>query len=79
MTQHIYTKEEVEDVKKRELDAIAYLKEKQLNPTAQVSLVNQGDDTFVIKVQPYLGDLKFLEVLSPIQDIKKDEPTQTNL
>lgn len=67
MTQHIYTKEEVEDVKQREIDALTYLKEHQLNPTAQVSLVNQGDDTFVIKVQPYLGDLRFVETLSPIQ------------
>lgn len=78
MTQHIYTKEEVEDVKQREVDALAYLKEHQLNPTAQISLVNQGDDVFGIKVQPYLGDTKFVGIVSPIQDIKKDDTTQTS-
>jgi hypothetical protein len=78
MTQHIYTKEEIEDVTEREKNALTYLTENKLTPSSQVSLVNLGDDVFGIKVQPFLQDTKYQEIVSPIQDIKKDEPTQEN-
>lgn len=56
-----YTEEQIADIKDREAKAIEALKELQLNPSAQVVSVNLGNDTFGMKVIPYLADTKFTE------------------
>lgn len=62
-----YTKEQIEDVQAREAKALAYLKELQLTPAAQLSWesIGDGDDRFVARMQPYLQDLKYQDIKSP--------------
>ncbi len=54
-----YTKEQVEDITKREKAALEYLKENGLTPAAQIQKVNLGNDIFADKLVPFLQDLKF--------------------
>lgn len=54
-----FTPEQVEDVKAREAKALAYLKELQLTPAAQISKVNMGNDVFADKLVCYLNDTKY--------------------
>jgi hypothetical protein len=57
------TKEQIEDIQKREKDALEYLKKNQLNPSAQVSFEPLGNDVFGIKVTPFLQDNKHIKEL----------------
>lgn len=63
-----YTKEQVIEVQEREKKALEYLKENHLSPAAVIQKVRVGDDMFVDKVTPYLRDLKYASVESPIQN-----------
>lgn len=54
-----FSPEQIEDIKARELKAIAMLKELQLTPAAQISKVNLGNDTFGDKITCYLNDTKY--------------------
>lgn len=62
-----YTKEQVEDIKARELKALAFLKDLQLTPSVSMQFVNMGDDNFGIKPIPFLQDFKYTPTSSPIQ------------
>lgn len=69
-----YTPEEVKDIQEREAKALAALKELQLTPAASVQKVNIGGDVFADKLIPFLKDIKFETVVSPIQqaDLNND-------
>lgn len=58
-----YTKEQVEEIKKRELAAIAYLKENNLTPAAGIQKVKiddgSGREIFSDQLIPYLQDTKY--------------------
>lgn len=54
-----YTNEQIEDIKKRESDALIYLKSVNLTPAAVISKVNVGDDVFADRLQCYLRDTKY--------------------
>jgi len=56
-----YTKEQIEDITKREKEALEALKKLELTPAAQVSKQNIGNDVFVDKVVCYLQDIKYLK------------------
>jgi len=62
-----YTKEEIEDIKKRETAALEFLKKNNLTPACMPQLVNMVDDTFGIKLHPFLQDTKYTPTPSPIQ------------
>jgi len=68
-----YTKEQIEDITKREKECLDFLKEHQMTPSCQIQKVNVGNDVFADKVVPFLMDLKYKEQLSPIQ---KDDITK---
>lgn len=59
-----YTPEMQKDINERVGKAAKMLEDLKLHPQASVSAVNNGDDTFALKVVVYLQDLKFK---SPIQ------------
>lgn len=62
-----YTKEQVEDVKAREKEALETLKRLQLTPACQIVKENIGNDVFADRLYPYLADLKYANKVSPIQ------------
>lgn len=68
-----YTKEQIEDITKREKECLDFLKEHQMTPSCQIQKVNMGNDVFADKVIPFLMDLKYKEVVSSLQqnDIAK--------
>ena len=67
-----YSEEQRKDILAREEKARAFLKELQLNVACMPQAVNVGDDTFAIKLYPYLADTKYASQVSPIQhDTKK--------
>jgi hypothetical protein len=70
-----YSEEQRADILVREEKARVALKELQLNPACMPQLVNLGDDTFGIKLFPYLADSKFSSQKSPIQS---DELSKEN-
>jgi len=55
-----YTPEQVDDITAREKEVLAFLKEKQMCPSAKVAKVNMGEDVFADKVIPYLADMKYV-------------------
>lgn len=63
-----YTKIEIEDIKERELKCLEFLKENQMTPSATMQASNIGDDTFGIKVTPFLNDTKYTENIK-VQDL----------
>lgn len=69
-----YSEDQIKDVREREAKALAFLKELQLTPACQAQMVNIGDDTFAVKLYPYLSDFKFAGKPSPIQPGDLDEP-----
>lgn len=69
MKESDYSPEEQKDINERIAKAIESLKELQLKPSASISANNVGDDVFALKVVPYLQDIKYSPVVSPIQNI----------
>lgn len=69
-----YTPEQIKDVQEREAKALAYLKDLELTPSAILSMSNNGNDVFGVKVQPYLQDTKYQGKVSPLQqnDLSKE-------
>lgn len=67
MNPESYSSEQQKDIAERVEKARVFLVEQQLQPSAQVSIVNLGDDVFAQKVQPYLQDTKYAPKLSDIQ------------
>lgn len=59
-----FTQDQVKDITDREAKALAYLKELQLTPAAQMVYVNIGNDTFGTRLIPFLNDTKYSPVLS---------------
>lgn len=61
------SEEQIKDVEEREAKALAFLKELELTPAAQMSFENVGGDRFVSRVQPYLQDTRYSkgEIVSP--------------
>lgn len=59
-----FTPEQVKDIQEREAKALAYLKELQLTPAAQLSKISLGNDVFADKVVCYLNDTKYSSVPS---------------
>lgn len=68
-----YTKEQIEDIAKREKMGIDYLRSIGLTPAAVIQKINIGNDTFADKLQPYLQDTRYTPNKSPIQDVKVDK------
>lgn len=54
-----YTPEEQKDIEERVAKAQKALKELELFPCASVAPHNIGEDMFVMKVVPYLQDMKY--------------------
>ncbi len=71
-----YSEEQIKDIKEREEKALAALKELELTPAAIVSKLNNGNDTFVDKVQCYLQDTKYSKkeesIPSPVEMSETD-------
>jgi hypothetical protein len=68
-----YTKEQMEDITKREKECLDFLKEHQMTPSCQIQKVNVGQDTFADKLIPFLMDLKYKDIVSPIQKNEFDK------
>lgn len=62
-----YSEQEIQDIKEREQKCLEFLKENQITPSCAPMLVNMGDDTFGIKLIPFLKDFKYNKSPSPIQ------------
>lgn len=58
-TKQNYTKEQEDDIVKREKEALEMLKKLQLTPSAFVYYDNNGADGFITKVVPYLQDIRY--------------------
>jgi hypothetical protein len=72
-----YTEEQIKDISDREKKCLDFLKENQLNIAISMQFHNIGNDVFGIRPIPFLQDMKYKPVVSPIQqtDLKKpDEP-----
>ena len=54
-----YTKDEIKDITDREKKCLAFLKEMDMTPAAQVYNQNIGNDMFVHKVTCYLADTRY--------------------
>ena len=54
------TEEEIKDIKKRQADALEYLKSVNLTPASVIEKVLVGKDTFADRVIPYLRDTRYL-------------------
>lgn len=61
-----YTTEQIADIREREAKGLAALKELGLTPGCGAQMVNLGDDTFGIKLIPYLQDTRHTPQPSPI-------------
>lgn len=77
-----YTPQQVEDIKEREAKGLAYLKELELTPAAQVYKQNLGNDVFVDKIVPFLQDIKYqakdeTSKKSPKESEKPVEPVKS--
>lgn len=68
MNSEDYTLEQREDIEKRVNRAKDSLKDLQLQPAVIMQPINLGDDVFGMKPIPYLQDIKYKNVLSPIQN-----------
>lgn len=62
-----YTSEQIIDIQEREKKGLAALKELGLTPACTAQMVNIGNDTFAVKLIPYLSDTKYTPQKSPIQ------------
>lgn len=62
-----YSESEKADILEREKKCLEFLKEQQMTPSCAPMLVNMGDDTFGIKLIPFLKDFKYDKQPSPIQ------------
>ena len=58
--QQEYTSEQLSDIKVRAEKAIAFLKELELQPAAQMLPQNMGNDIFGLKLVAFLQDTKFI-------------------
>ena len=62
-----YTEEQIKDIKERVGKATEFIKSLELEFKAQVGAVNLGDDTFALKVQPFLKDTKYEPIATPTE------------
>lgn len=62
-----YNDEQISDIRLREKQALDHLKNLNLSPACMPQLVNLGNDTFGIKLHPYLADTKYTPQKSPVQ------------
>ena len=63
-----YSESQIKDVKEREAQALAYLKEMHLTPAVSMQMNNMGNDTFGIMPVPFLQDTLYTPTKSPIQN-----------
>lgn len=61
-----YSVEQQKDIEKRVEKAKNMLKELGLQPAVIMQPVNVGDDVFGIKPIPFLQDIKYQNVISPL-------------
>lgn len=61
-----FTQEQIKDIREREAKGLEALKELGLTPGCGAQMVNMGNDTFGIKLIPYLQDTKYTAQPSPI-------------
>lgn len=67
MSNKQYSEDEIKDIRGREAEALEYLKTMKLNLACMPQLVNIGNDTFAVKLHPFLQDTKYTATVSPIQ------------
>ena len=67
-----YTEAQIKDINERVEKAKILLKGLDLEPRCVVSAVNIGDDVFGLKPQVYLQDIRYTQIVSPIQDVQKN-------
>jgi len=67
MNETEYTEEQKTDINERVAKAVETLKELNLRVACVSSMVNTGNDVFAIKLQPYLQDVLYTAMPSPIQ------------
>lgn len=53
---------QIQEITERVEKAVAYLKENDLMPGAQVSIVNTGNNCFQNRVDPYLQDVRYTKI-----------------
>lgn len=63
-----YSESQRKDIEERVEKAKSYLKELQLQPAAIMQMANVGKDIFGVQPLVYLQDLKYQNVVSPIQN-----------
>lgn len=77
-----YTREQVEDITKREAQGLEALKALHLTPASIIQKVNIGNDTFADKMIAYLADIKYSAHMSnsdaktedaPIEEVKTED------
>ena len=64
-----YSPEQRKDIEYRVKKVQDLMKELDLQPSVIIQAVNVGDDTFAMKAIPYLQDIKYKNVVSPIQEV----------
>ena len=62
-----FSKEQIEDIKAREKEALEHLTRLELTPACQILKENIGNDIFGDRLYPYLQDTKYSPKESPIQ------------
>ncbi len=54
-----FSKEQIKDIQEREKLCLEFLAEHQMSPSANMQASNLGNDTFGLKVTPFLNDTKY--------------------
>lgn len=62
-----YTDEMKKDIIEREKKGLEALKALDLTPAASTQMINIGNDTFAVKLVPYLQDTKHTPQVSPVK------------
>lgn len=62
-----YSKEQIVDIQEREKKGLEALKALDLTPAASTQMINIGNDTFAVKLIPYLQDTKYTPQKSPVK------------